>query len=70
MRMRFLSPECRNCIDNEKSISYCYDVCGIPVILLEDYESRMKELEEKMDAATNAYNRLHDGGILYDKSQH
>ena len=47
MRVRYLSSECKNCIYNDKSLSYCYGVCGIPSTLLDDFESKMEELEEK-----------------------
>ena len=44
--MRNLCESCEKCEDNNKSMSYCFDVCGVPLDILEDYEKSRNLLEE------------------------
>lgn len=40
---RNLCDDCKNCEDNDKSISYCCDVCGIPLDILQDTENERND---------------------------
>ena len=44
--MRNLCDYCKECEDNKHSISYCADICTVPLLLLEQIEKNRKENTE------------------------
>ena len=46
---RNLCDDCKECEDNDKSITYCFDVCGVPIDILHDIERERnaKKSEDK-----------------------
>lgn len=57
MRERYVAEECRKCIDNNKSLAWCFDCCGIPHDLLDNIEESNKAKERLLE-------------VHNDKSQH
>lgn len=47
--MRNLCDDCKDCEDNDKSISYCCDVCGIPLDILEAAEKERNKKTQMVD---------------------
>ena len=41
--VRNLCDDCKECEDNDKSMSYCFDVCGIPLDILHNVENERNE---------------------------
>lgn len=57
MRKRYLMEECKKCVDNDKTLSFCCECCGISFDLLE-YIEESNKVKERLLEANN------------DKSQH
>ena len=47
--MRNLSDECKTCSDDHASIAMCFDICSIPIRLLEEIEYNRRKEEEKKE---------------------
>ena len=50
--MRNLCDFCKDCEDNDKSISFCFDICGTPIDILETIEKERndKALERMVES--------------------
>lgn len=53
--MRNLSDECKTCIDNDKSMMMCIEICGVPMDILEKIESERKKDSMTIDGAIEYY---------------
>lgn len=44
--MRNLSDSCKDCKDDHASISMCFDICSVPIDLLEEIEHKRNLIKE------------------------
>ena len=42
-RARFLCNECNRCNDNNKTLTYCFNECSVPVDILFEVESKNRK---------------------------
>lgn len=52
MDKRNLCDKCAECEDNNKSLTFCFDVCGHPVDILEEVEKK-RNLQNKINNAND-----------------
>jgi len=54
--MRNLSDKCKTCNDNHFGMAMCFDICGVPIDILDEIERKRND-EQKANVSRETYER-------------